>query len=195
MRKKAIPMVLAALVAALGCDPQTPARDGAGASTTKEGGKAMGITVTSPAFAQGQPIPKRHSGEGADVSPALAWSGIPEGTKEIVLICDDPDAPTPEPWVHWVIYGIPPTSTGLPEGLAKEETLADGSKQGMNSWPKLGYNGPMPPPGHGTHRYYFKVYAVDAPAGLAGRATKKALLAAIEGHVLAQGELMGTYER
>ena len=194
MRKTIDAIVLAALVAALGCEPGEPPKGGK-APTTKEGGQAMGITVTSTAFAQGQAIPRKHTGEGADVSPPLAWTGVPGGTREIVLICDDPDAPTPEPWVHWVIYGIAPASAGLPEGVAKEESLAAGSKQGMNSWPKLGYNGPMPPPGHGTHHYHFKVYAVDAPTGLAPRATKKAVLAAIEGHVLAETELMGTYER
>ncbi|MFW6163414.1 MAG: YbhB/YbcL family Raf kinase inhibitor-like protein [Planctomycetota bacterium] len=153
------------------------------------------IKVTSTAFTTGAAIPPKYTGEGEDISPPLSWSGVPDEAKEIVLICDDPDAPTAEPWVHWVVYGIPPTETGLPEGVAKTETLDNGAKQGMNTFPKLGYNGPMPPPGHGVHHYHFKVYAADAPTGLAPRATKKDVLAAIDDHVLAQGELIGTYER
>jgi len=178
-----------ALLCLLGCAEE------ASVAETKQGGKAMAITVTSTAFAQGKPIPKRHTGEGEDLSPALAWMGVPEGTKEIVLICDDPDAPTAEPWVHWVIYRIPPTATGLPEAVPKQEKLPDGSKQGKNSWPRLGYNGPMPPPGHGTHRYFFKVYALDALTDLEPGATKRDVLKAIDGHIVAEGELMGTYER
>ncbi len=155
----------------------------------------MAIQVTSPAFTAGASIPRKHSGEGDDLSPPLAWSGLPEGTQAVAVICDDPDAPTAEPWVHWVIYDLPPAAAGLPEGVPSQETLADGTKQGLNTWPRLGYNGPMPPPGHGPHRYFFKVYALDAPTGLEPRATKSDILAAIDGHILAQGELVGTYER
>lgn len=155
----------------------------------------MSISLTSSAFENGKRIPKDYTGEGKDISPALQWSGIPEGTEEIVLICDDPDAPSPEPWVHWVIYGIPPTAGGLPEAVPKKETLEDGSKQGKNSWGRIGYGGPMPPPGHGTHRYFFRLYALDTQINLPSGATKKEVLKALEGHILAEGELIGTYER
>lgn len=159
----------------------------------------MSMTLESSAFKHGQPIPRKYSGEGEDLSPALIWSGVPNGTVELALLCDDPDAPMPEPWVHWIIYGIAPTVSGLPEGIARAANppAPAGACHGANSWPRdnLGYRGPMPPPGHGPHRYFFKLYALDAPLGLAAGADKKALLAAIEGHVLAEAELIGTYER
>jgi len=118
----------------------------------------------------------------------------------LALICDDPDAPTPEAWVHWVIYKIPPDTTELPEGVAKTAQLSQppGAVQGKNSWPSgqtIGYRGPMPPPGHGVHRYYFRLYALDTPLDVPPGATKAELLQAMEGHILAQGELMGTYQR
>lgn len=150
----------------------------------------MAITVTSPAFAQGERIPKKHAyrPEGTNVSPPLQWSGVPAGAKELALLCDDPDAPTNEPWVHWVLYKIPATATGLKEGAAN-------GVAGENSWEEGGYGGPMPPAGHGTHHYHFKLFALDAPTNLKPGATKKDLLKAIQGHVLAQGELVGTYSR
>lgn len=166
------------------------------------------LDVTSPAFAEGQPIPKKHTGEGEDRSPALEWSGasggsIPEGTKEFAVICDDPDAPSPkrpapEPWVHWVLYRIPAKIPAGTMGLA--EGGMGGGVRGVNSWPAgapqhARYAGPMPPPGSGVHRYFFKVYALDAALDLAGGATKDELLAAMKGHVIAEGELVGTYER
>lgn len=159
----------------------------------------MSIKVTSTAFAQNQVIPKKYTGEGADVSPPLAWSGVPEGTQELALICDDPDAPTPEPWVHWVIYKIPAAEKNLPEGVAKNEQLASpaGALQGKNSWPSenIGYRGPMPPPGHGTHHYHFTLYALKTKLDVRPGLDKKALLAKISGNVLAEGRLTGTYER
>lgn len=160
----------------------------------------MTIQLTSTAVTEGKPIPRKHTGEGVDVSPALAWSGVPEGTKELALICDDPDAPRPEPWVHWVIYKIPPTTKGLPEGVARDERLKEpaGALQGENSWPKgenLGYLGPMPPPGHGVHRYFFKLYALDATLDVKPGLDKDGLLRAMKGHILAEGQLMGTYRR
>jgi len=164
------------------------------------GENVVKITVTSSAFKDGSPIPKKHTGEGEDVSPALSWSGVPAGTQELALICDDPDAPTPEPWVHWVIYKIPAAATGLPEGVAKTAQLKEpaGALQGKNSWPdgeNTGYGGPMPPPGHGRHRYYFKLYALKAPLAVQAGLTKKQLLAQMSGKILAEGQLMGTYER
>jgi Raf kinase inhibitor-like YbhB/YbcL family protein len=162
------------------------------------GGKAMTIPAKSTAFEAGKPIPKKYTGEGEDVSPPLAWSNIPQGAKELALICDDPDAPMGT-WVHWVLYKIPAETMGLPEGLPREKALKSpaGAVQGVNSFgtDNLGYRGPMPPPGHGMHHYHFKVYALDKPVTLAPGADKKALLAEIHGHVLAQGELVGTYQR
>jgi Raf kinase inhibitor-like YbhB/YbcL family protein len=161
----------------------------------------MTIRVTSSAFAPGQSIPKRCTGEGADVSPPLAWSNLPEHTKELALICDDPDAPSREPWVHWVIYNIPANLGGLPEGLPRDSRLKQPSAmlQGQNSWPKgeggVGYRGPMPPPGHGTHHYHFRVYALAAHVPAEPGLDKKGLLLAIRDHVLAEGELIGTYKR
>ncbi len=159
----------------------------------------MKLEVTSTAFGQDEGIPRKYTGEGEDLSPPLSWSGIPEQAREIAVLCDDPDAPTPEPWVHWLIYGIPAQTSGLPEGVPNEPRLnhPPGAVQGKNSWPSgvtIGYRGPMPPPG-GPHRYYFKVYALDAELGLEPGIEKQVLLRALEGHVLAEGELIGRYER
>ncbi len=159
----------------------------------------MKLEVTSTAFAQGQPIPKKYTGEGADVSPPLSFSGVPKEARELALICDDPDAPTAEPWVHWVIYKIPPTATGLLEAVPKQVRLKEpvGALQGKNSWPagqNIGYRGPMPPPGS-PHRYYFKLYALEAKLPVEPGLDKNTLLQEIRGHVLAEGQLMGTYER
>ncbi len=155
----------------------------------------MTFTLTSAAFDNGAPIPKKYTGDGEDVSPPLSWSDVPEEAKQLVIICDDPDAPTKEPWVHWVIYNIPAELGGLPEGIPADEEPKDvpGALQGNNTWPTIGYRGPAPP--SGTHRYFFKAYAV--PAGLFSKPglDKKAVLAAIDGKVIAQAELLGTYKR
>ncbi len=160
-----------------------------------KGGKKMSIQITSSAFTQGQPIPKKYTGEGVDVSPPLSWSNLPAGAKELALICDDPDAPNGD-WVHWVIYKIPAAAKGLPEGVAHDAKLKEpaGALQGDNSWPSTGYRGPMPPPGK-THHYYFKLFALDAPLQAEPGLNKKALEEKMKGHVLGQGELMGTYKR
>lgn len=160
----------------------------------------MKIEVTSTAFMQGKPIPAKYTGEGDDVSPPLAWSKLPEGTKELALICDDPDAPTAEPWVHWVIYNIPVNATGLPENIPANPQLEQpaGAMQGKNSSTSgqlIGYRGPMPPVGHGTHHYFFRLYALDAKLTVASGLTKKQLLDEMRGHIIGQGELMGIYER
>jgi Raf kinase inhibitor-like YbhB/YbcL family protein len=157
----------------------------------------MTITIQSPAFGNNQVIPKRFAGDGEDISPQLIWSGVPESAKELALICDDPDAPTPEPWVHWVIYKIPASATGLPEKVAKNERPASpaGALQGRSSWGRIGYGGPAPPPGHGVHHYHFKLYALDAAIDAKAGLDKKQLLAAMKGHIIAQGELVGTYQR
>ncbi len=153
----------------------------------------MAITLTSPAFAEGQPIPVKHTGQGEDRSPALKWTGVPAGAKSLALICDDPDAPVGT-WVHWVLYDLPATVAELPEGVPAAGSLESGGKHGTNDFRHLGYGGPMPPPGK-AHRYYFSLYALDAPTGLRPGASKKDLLKAMEGHILAQGQLMGTYKR
>ncbi len=165
--------------------------------TLRTGESAVAIKIQSPAFAANAPIPKKHTGEGPDVSPPLAWEGVPPASKEIALICDDPDAPRSEPWVHWVLYKIPATSKGLPEGLAARGTLTTppGALNGTNDFGKIGYGGPMPPKGHGTHHYRFRIYALDAALILKPGVTKQQLLTAMKGHVLAEGELVGTYER
>lgn len=157
----------------------------------------MKITINSPAFSHNEPIPRQHTGDGADVSPALAWSGVPDGAQELALIMDDPDAPRPEPWVHWVIYKLPPTLTGLPEGIPTTPTLDEpaGAVQGNNTWPTIGYRGPLPPPGHGVHHYHFKLYALDAALDAQPELDKDRLLAKMQGHILAEGELIGTYQR
>ncbi len=147
------------------------------------------MKLESPAFKDGQPIPRRHTGEGEDLSPALAWSGVPPGTKEFALVCDDPDAPREKPWVHWVLYGIPAGTTGLKE--ASKGVGVDGK----NDFGRPGYGGPMPPKGHGIHHYRFRLYTLDAALDLGPGATKDQLLAALKGHILAETELVGTYER
>lgn len=157
----------------------------------------MTIQVTSSAFTQGHPIPKKHTGDGDDVSPSLAWSNLPDKTKELALICDDPDAPGKEPWVHWVIYKIPAGAKGLPEGVPRKSRLKDpaGVLQGVDTSGGTGFHGPKPPPGHGVHHYHFKLYALDASLEAEPGLDKKTLLEKMEGHILAEGELMGTYER
>jgi Raf kinase inhibitor-like YbhB/YbcL family protein len=175
----------AALLAGLltGCDAENP--------TTK--GTAMKLHLATTAFAEGQPIPRRHAFDDQDLSPALQWTGVPPAAKSLALICDDPDAPMGT-WVHWVIYDLPPGTPGLSEGVAKSPELADGAKQGVNDYKRTGYGGPCPPPGK-PHRYFFKLYALDTMTGLKSGATKKDLLKAMDGHVLAEGQLMGTYQR
>ncbi len=157
----------------------------------------MSLTIQSPAFASNGAIPKRFTGDGEDISPQLTWSGVPEGVKALALIVDDPDAPTPEPWVHWLIYNIPAAAAGLPQNIAKTPTLAapEGALQGKNSWGKVGYGGPAPPPGHGVHHYHFKLYALDTVLSVQSGLTKAQLLSAADGHILAQGEFVGTYQR
>ncbi len=154
----------------------------------------MSITVTSEAFASGEAIPKKYTGEGENVSPPLSWKGAPKATKQFALICDDPDAPTEDPWVHWVFYGIPGGVDSLPEGIDGSARPA-GAVDGVNSFGSVGYRGPMPPRGHGAHHYHFKLYALDTELALKPRLGKSTLLKTIRPHILAEGELVGTYER
>jgi len=157
----------------------------------------MSLIVSSPAFSEGSPIPRRHTGDGEDLSPALSWSGVPPAALELALIVDDPDAPTSEPWVHWVIYKVPVATYVLPEGVPPvfRPGFPPTALQGRNSWKSVGYRGPAPPKGHGVHRYFFKLFALDKALHLAEGLDKAGLLKAIKGHVVAEGELMGTYQR
>ena len=162
------------------------------ATSTKENA-AMTIPLTSSAFAEGELIPAKHTCDGEDASPPLNWTGVPGAAKSLAMICDDPDAPMGT-WVHWVIYGLPPTVAELAEKVPTTETLANGARQGINDFKRIGYGGPCPPSGR-PHRYFFKLYALDAEIPLKPRATKKDLLRAMDGHVLAEGQLMGKYQR
>jgi Raf kinase inhibitor-like YbhB/YbcL family protein len=156
-------------------------------------GHVMNIQLTSAAFADGQPIPAKYTADALDISPPLAWSNVPAGAKSFALIADDPDAPAGT-WVHWVIYDLPPATTTLAEDTLKVAQFRNGAKQGLNDFKKTGYGGPAPPPGK-AHRYYFKLYALNAMTGLPPNATKAQLLKAMDGHVLGEGQLMGTYQR
>lgn len=151
------------------------------------------MELTSPAFDEGETIPARHTCDGEDLSPPLEWTGVPEETVSLALIVDDPDAPAGT-WVHWVIYGLSPGQGGLPESVPAAESGPDDARQGRNDFQRLGYGGPCPP-ADGPHRYFFKLYALDADPGLEPGATKDRLLEAMEGHVLAEAELMGRYRR
>jgi hypothetical protein len=163
----------------------------AGCSVT--GDNVMTLSMNSPAFAHEGDIPKKHTCDGADVSPMLNWNDPPAGTQSFSLIMDDPDAPGGT-WVHWVIYNLPAQARALPEGVPKEAELKDGTRQGRNDFSRPGYGGPCPPRG-GPHRYYFKLYALDAKLNLPPGASKADLEKAMTGHILAQGQLMGRYKR
>ncbi len=153
----------------------------------------MTIRVSSSAFQEGETIPTAYTGDGRDASPPLQWDNVPDRTKGLALIADDPDAPRGT-WVHWVLYNLPADARSLDEAVPATETLANGARQGKNDFGKIGYGGPAPPRGK-PHRYFFKVYALDAPVNLPPGATKADLLAAMKGHVLAEGQLMGKYGR
>lgn len=157
------------------------------------------MKITSRAFESGQPIPVKYTADGEDKSPPLSFIEAPDGAKTLALIVDDPDAPTPQPWVHWVIFNIPAAAPGLPEAEPRKGKLIEpaGATQGINSWPSdnLGYRGPAPPRGHGVHHYHFRLYALDGALDLAPGASKDQLLAAMKGHVIAEAELIGTYQR
>lgn len=152
----------------------------------------MDIKVSSAAFEEEGMIPGKYTCDEDDVSPPLAWDSIPEGTKTLALICDDPDAPMGT-WVHWVLFNLPGDISDLPENIPPERELESGAKQGTNDFGRIGYGGPCPP--GGTHRYYFKLYALDAKLDLEAGAKKPQLLEAMEGHILAEGQLMGKYSR
>ena len=179
-------LLIATCLALWGCGKQP-------AGGTEEGVKPMDFKMKSAAFEDGAAIPRKHTGDGPDVSPPLNWTEPPEGTKSLALICDDPDAPVGT-WVHWVLYGMSAEMRELPEGVSSEPEVAGVGKQGRNDFKKIGYNGPAPPPGK-AHRYFFKLYALDAEPELPPGATKAQLLEALEGHVLAEAQLIGRYQR
>ena len=156
----------------------------------------MPLGFRSPSFAHQGEIPALFTCEGRDISPALSWSGVPAGTKSMALIVDDPDAPDPKAprmtWVHWVLYNLPASEQGLPEGVATSG-LPAGAREGLNDWKRTGYGGPCPP--IGRHRYFHKLYALDAVLPDLGQPTKSELERAMQGHVLAKAEVMGTYQK
>jgi Raf kinase inhibitor-like YbhB/YbcL family protein len=156
----------------------------------------MALLLTSPAFAAGGPIPREYTCDGADRSPPLEWTGAPAGTKSFALIVDDPDAPDPKApkttWVHWVLYDIPVATAGLPAAVTASD-LPPGTREGTNSWKRAGYGGPCPP--IGRHRYFHKLYALDALLGDLGRPTADQLTAVMQPHLAAKAELIGTYQR
>jgi Raf kinase inhibitor-like YbhB/YbcL family protein len=165
---------------------------GHGVHSKERGGNEMEIKITSTAFDEGSMIPRSYTCDGEDVSPPLAWTGVPEGTKSLALICDDPDAPVGT-WVHWVLFNLPADINGLPANVPPDKVIENGGRHGMNDFRKFGYGGPCPP--GGTHRYYFKLYALDAEINLDAGINKAQLVKAMEGHILAQGQLMGRYKR
>lgn len=146
------------------------------------------LTVDSPAFGFGQPIPKRHAYDGDNVSPELRWSGVPDGTREIAVICHDPDAPLPDGFTHWVVYNIPADTTSIPEGASTRFT------EGVTDFGSTGYGGPAPPPGHNTHHYYFWVYCLDQPLKAEAGLSRRDLLDRMSGHIIEQNRTIGTYE-
>jgi len=157
-----------------------------------EGGQATPIELTSNAFRHGEPIPRKYTCNGEDISPPLRWSDPPQDTRSFALVADDPDAPVGT-WVHWVLFNLPAQARELPEDISTNANLADGSRHGRNGWGRLGYGGPCPP--RGTHRYVFKLYALDAVLDLAAASSKEQLLQAMEGHIIGYTELVGTYTR
>lgn len=150
------------------------------------------MKLTSSAFSDDAMIPVRYTCTGDDFSPPLAWSDIPAGAKSLALIADDPDAPAGT-WVHWVAFNLPVTAAGFPQGIKDEKLLPGGGTQGTNSWRRIGYGGPCPP--SGTHRYFFKLYALDTTLSLGNNAAAKDLQAAMKGHILAETQLTGRFKR
>jgi len=165
-------------------------------SVTAQGGGGAALSLSSPAFQPGGEIPAKYTCDGQDISPELAWQGVPAGAKSLALIVDDPDAPDPAApkmtWVHWVLYDMPPTATGLPRAV-EPAGLPVGTRQGRNDWGRTGFGGPCPPVGR--HRYLHKLYALDVVLGDLGGPNKEHLLQAMDGHILARAELIGTYQR
>jgi len=198
---KLIPLflsVMCLIFTVIGCRPSpapTPTAEATvptSPAASQEEGQEVPFELTSVAFAREEPIPVKHTCDGEDTSPPLQWSDPPAGTQSFALIADDPDAPVGT-WVHWVLYNLPSEARALPEAVPSAADLPDGSRHGENSWGRMDYGGPCPP--SGTHRYFFKLYALDQALDLEAGATKDQLLQAMDEHILAQTELMGTYTR
>ena len=190
---RAIAVCSAAVVMSLAALPACQTTGHAAAA--EPGGASMSkMKIDSAAFAEGQEIPAKYTCQGEDTSPPLSWSGVPDKAASLVLIVDDPDAPDPKApkttWVHWVLYNIPKAAQGLPEGALE---LPPGAKSGANDWKRTGYGGPCPP--IGRHRYFHKLYALDVVLPELGAATKADLLRAMEGHIIAEAALVGTYQK
>lgn len=179
-------VILLGLIALSGCQPNKESK------AMPPGGETMKLTLTSSAFAPGGMIPKKYSGEAENISPPLAWSEVPGQTKSLALIVDDPDAPSGD-WVHWVIYNMPATMREMPEDIGPDERVAGIGIQGRNDSRKIGWDGPYPP--SGTHRYFFRFYALDTVLDDVPGLSKAQLLKAMTGHVLVKAELMGRYKR
>lgn len=160
-------------------------------------GRAASLTLESSAFNQGGPIPKLYSGEGENISPPLAWGPTPLGTQELLLVCEDPDAPSSQPFLHWVAYHISPQLDGLPENIPKGRTIETGTRvaQAVNDRFSACYTGPLPPVGHGPHHYHFQLFALRKPLRLDDDPGRDEILEAIDNNIIAFGELIGTYER
>ena len=181
-------------MSASGCTPKSSSEKGASSTQSASTPVAGQLKLESSAFAHEGEIPRKYTCQGDDISPPLSWSGLPKGTKSLVLIVDDPDAPDPAApkmtWVHWVLYDIPPSAKGLAEA---ESELPPGTKQGLTSFKKTGYGGPCPP--IGRHRYFHKLYALDSTLSNLNQPDKDAVVAAMKGHVIGQVELIGTYKK
>ena len=191
MRVAVLLVCICTTVFLFGCRTETTESDQSAASRISE--EVVQMTLTSTAFAEGERIPDRYTCSGEDISPALAWADASEGTRSFALICDDPDAPRGI-WVHWVLYNIPASCSSLPEAIPADSVLSDGSRHGMTDFGRSGYGGPCPPRG-APHRYFFKLYALDFMPDAVPGLTKEGLLAAIDGHILAEARLMGTFSR
>ena len=184
-------MVVLVSLALIGCANRTqPATQPSETNSAKP--EKAEIKLTSAAFKDGESIPRAYTCDGVNISPPLEWSGVPKTAKTLAIVCEDPDAPAGT-WVHWVLYNLPADNIGLVENLPATETLKAGGFQGKNDFGKIGYGGPCPP--SGTHRYFFKIYALDSELPLKAGATKAEVMKAMEGHILLQGQLMGTYRR
>jgi Raf kinase inhibitor-like YbhB/YbcL family protein len=186
MRKNIYVLVIVSVLLFCSCKDAEQADSGA------EGGKKMDIKIMSSAFEEGDLIPAKYTCDGADISPPLQWDAVPEGTKSTALISDDPDAPMGT-WVHWILWNLPADTKELAENVPADEILPNGARQGTTDFGKIGYGGPCPP--SGTHRYFFKIYALDTELDLAAGARKAELVKAMEGHILGQGQLIGKYKR
>jgi Raf kinase inhibitor-like YbhB/YbcL family protein len=161
-------------------------------------GAPQTVAVSSGSFADGEEIPRWYTGDGQNVSPALSWTDLPVGTVSVAVLCEDPDAPTPSPFVHWIAYGLAPNVSSITEGASGTHRSADENPsfaEGKNSFGHARFDGPAPPRGHGVHHYHFQVFALDTRLSLHGTPDRGDLISAMRGHVIAAGDLVGTYER